>query len=93
LQVNPAKIKADGQAAVRVAVTISGQRTDDEIMQMYIQDVLTERVTRPVKGLKGFRRIKLQPGESPTVEFSLSADELSFLNEKMERVVELGCSS
>jgi beta-glucosidase len=47
-------------------------------------------VTRPVKELKGFRRIKLQPGESRKVEFSLSANELAFLNEKMEWMVEPG---
>jgi beta-glucosidase len=57
---------------------------------MYIHDVLTERVTRPVKELKGFRRIMLAAGESRIVEFSISANELDFLNEKMERVVEPG---
>jgi beta-glucosidase len=90
LQVSPAKIKPDGTAKVRVEVSNTGKRSGDEVVQMYIHDVLTERVTRPVKELKGFRRITLEPGESRTVEFSISANEMAFLNEKMERVVEPG---
>ncbi len=90
LQVCPAVIKPDGMATVQVEVSNTGIRTGDEVVQLYIHDVLTERVTRPVKELKGFRRITLQPGESRTVEFSLSANELAFLNERMERVVEPG---
>lgn len=90
LQVCPAVIKPDGMATVQVEVSNTGIRTGDEVVQLYIHDVLTERVTRPVKELKGFRQITLQPGESRTVEFSLSANELAFLNERMERVVEPG---
>ena len=90
LQVNPAQIKPDGQATVSVEVTNTGKRSGDEVVQLYIHDVLTERVTRPVKELKGFRRITLQPGETQTVEFEVGFDQLSFLNEKMERVVEPG---
>ena len=90
LQVTPAKISPDGQATVCVEVRNTGTRLGDEVVQLYVHDVLTERVTRPVKELKAFRRITLQPGESRTVEFSISANELAFLNEKMERVVEPG---
>ena len=90
LQVTPAKIKKDGQAIVSVEVTNSGRRSGDEVVQLYIRDVVTERVTRPVKELKGFRRITLQPGEQRMVEFPLTADELFFLNENMMRVVEPG---
>jgi beta-glucosidase len=90
LQVIPAEIKPDGQATVSVEVRNTGTRSGDEVVQMYIHDVLTERVTRPVKELKGFRRIPLMPGESRTVEFIITAHELDFLNEKMECVVEAG---
>jgi beta-glucosidase len=90
LQVTPEKIKPDGRAIVRVEVSNTGARTGDEVVQLYIHDVVTERVTRPVKELKGFQRIPLQPGERRRVEFSITANELSFLNEKMERVVEPG---
>ena len=90
LQVTPAKIKPDGQATVSVDVTNTGTRPGDEVVQLYIHDVVTERVTRPVKELKGFRRITLQPGETRTIEFIIAPDKLSFLNENMERVVEPG---
>jgi beta-glucosidase len=90
LKVTPSKITADVQAAVRVDVTNSGTRTGDEVVQMYIHDVVTERVTRPVMELKGFKRITLSPGEQRTVEFTLTADELSFLNEDMQLIVEPG---
>jgi beta-glucosidase len=77
-------------AMVQVQVRNTGARAGDEVVQLYVHDVLTERVTRPVKELKGFRRITLQPGESRMVEFSISVNELAFLDEKMERVVEPG---
>ena len=90
LRVTPAKIKPKGHVTVSVEVTNTGQRTGDEVVQLYIHDVVTERVTRPVKELKGFRRITLQPGETQAVEFTLGFEQLSFLNEKMERGVEPG---
>ncbi|MGA2490347.1 MAG: glycoside hydrolase family 3 N-terminal domain-containing protein [Anaerolineales bacterium] len=90
LQVSPAKIKLGGQATVCVEVTNTGIRTGDEVVQLYIHDVVTERVTRAVKELKGFQRITLQPGERRVVEFNVGFEQLSFLNEKMERVVEPG---
>jgi beta-glucosidase len=90
LQVTPAAIKPDGQAAVRVEVTNIGVYPGDEVVQLYIRDILTGRVTRPVKELKGFRRITLQPGESQVVEFMITSEALSYLDEKMVRVVEPG---
>ena len=90
LRVTPAKIKPDGQATLSVEVTNTGARTGDEVVQLYIHDVVSEMVTRPVKELKGFRRITFQPGEKRTVEFEIGFDQLSFLNETMQRVVEPG---
>ncbi len=89
LRVDPARIKPDGKATVSVEVTNSGGRTGDEVVQLYIRDCVSS-VTRPVKELKGFKRIHLQPGEAQTIEFTLGIKELSFLNENMERVVEPG---
>jgi beta-glucosidase len=71
LHVTPAKIKPKGHATVSVEVTNTGQRTGDEVVQLYIHDLVSEMVTRPVKELKGFRRITIQPGETQTVEFTL----------------------
>ena len=58
-------------------------------MQLYIRQEISS-VTRPVKELRGFRRIALNPGETKTVELTLGFDELSFLNRDMHRVVEPG---
>ena len=90
LQVSPAQIPADGQAVVRVEVTNTGGRAGDEVVQLYIHDLVTERVTRPVQELKAFRRIRLEAGEKQVVEFTLGREELAYVNEKMERVVEPG---
>jgi beta-glucosidase len=90
LNITPKKITVDGRAVVRVEVTNSGARAGDEVVQMYIHDMVTGRVTRPVKELKGFQRITLRSGERRMVEFSLSADELSFMNESMQCIVEPG---
>jgi beta-glucosidase len=90
LKVTPDTINPDEQTMVRVEVSNTGTRTGDEVVQLYIHDVLTKRVTRPVKELKGFQRITLQPGENRTLEFSINANVLAFLNERMEWVVEPG---
>jgi beta-glucosidase len=89
LVVKPEKIAPDGKTTVSVTVTNSGQRASDEVVQLYIHDVVSS-VTRPVQELKGFRRIHLAPGESKQVAFSLGFGELSFYDVKMKRVVEPG---
>ena len=58
-------------------------------MQLYVRDVASS-VTRPVKELKGFRRVTLQPGATTTVEFTLGKDAFAFWNEDMKYVVEPG---
>ncbi len=90
LRLTPPKIKPTGTVTVSVEVTNTGQRPGDEVVQLYVHDLLSETVTRPVKELKGFRRLTLQPGETQTVSFTLTPNELSFLNEDMQRVVEPG---
>ncbi|MBN2387968.1 MAG: glycoside hydrolase family 3 C-terminal domain-containing protein [Anaerolineales bacterium] len=90
LQVLPAKITAREQFAVRVDVTNTGQRPGDEVVQLYVRDVASGIVTRPVKELKGFRRVTLQPGETRMVEFILRPEHFAFLNEHMQLVVEPG---
>jgi beta-glucosidase len=89
LKVSPPQIGIDGRAVVSVNVTNTGQITGDEVVQMYIRDRISS-VTRPVKELKGFERITLKPGETKTVTFDITPKELSFLDARMERVVEPG---
>jgi beta-glucosidase len=89
LKVTPDKTGRAGQATVTVDVTNTGKLAGDEIVQMYIRDDVGS-VTRPVKELKGFARISLSPGETKNVQFAITPDKLSFLNEDMQRVVEPG---
>jgi beta-glucosidase len=78
-----------GQATASIDVTNDGRMAGDEVVEMYIRDEVSS-VTRPVKELKGFQRIHLEPGETKTVQFVITPDKLSFLNEEMRRVVEPG---
>ena len=89
LKVAPAQIGPAGQATVSVTVTNTGRRAGDEVVELYVRDLVSS-VTRPVMELKDFRRASLAPGESKTVTFTLTPDKLSFLNLNMERVVEPG---
>ena len=89
LKISPAKIGPTDKATVSVTVTNSGKRAGDEIVQLYIRDLVSS-VTRPIMELKDFRRISLAPGESKTVEFVITPDKLSFLDLNMKSVVEPG---
>jgi beta-glucosidase len=90
LQLSSDKITADETATLSVEVTNTGERAGDEVVQFYVHDLLSTRVTRPVKLLKGFKRITLQPGECQTVSFPVGRQELQFLDEFMTLTVEPG---
>jgi beta-glucosidase len=89
LSVSPDSIGTSGSVEVSVQVTNTGKVSGDEVVQLYIRDEVSS-VTRPVKELKGFRRITLDTGETQTVEFTLGQDAFSFLNRDMQPVVEPG---
>ena len=89
LKVNPATIGPGANAKVSVTVTNTGKRAGDEIVQLYIRDLVSS-VTRPIMELKDFKRISLASGEAKTVEFVITPDKLSFLDLNMKRVVEPG---
>jgi hypothetical protein len=82
-------IGTEGQTQVSVDVTNTGTVRGDEVVQLHIRDEVSS-VTRPVKELRGFQRVTLNPGETRTVQFALGMAELSFLNRDMRRVVEPG---
>jgi beta-glucosidase len=88
-RVTPATIGPSGTATVIVDVTNTGARAGDEVVQLYIHDLVSS-VTRPVKELAGFERVTLRPGEKKTVTFALGADALSLIDRTMKRVVEPG---
>ena len=89
LRATPDSIGPQGRTTISVDVANASAIRGDEVVQLYIRDEVSS-VTRPIKELRGFRRITLNPGETKTVEFSLGPDELSFLNRDMHRVVEPG---
>jgi beta-glucosidase len=84
-----ASIEPGGSTRVLADVTNSGTRPGDEVVQLYIRDVVSS-VTRPVKELKGFERVSLQPGETRTVAFDVTPDHLAFYDIGMQWRVEPG---
>ncbi len=66
-----------------------GDRKGDEVVQLYVRDVIAS-VARPVKELKGFKRVILEPKEEKTIKLTLTLEQLSFLNHEMKRIVEPG---
>jgi beta-glucosidase len=89
LRVTPRRIRPDGRVTVRVDVRNAGPRAGKEVVQLYLNDVVSS-VTTPLKLLKGFAKIHLKPGERKTVAFTLGPDDLALWNQEMEYVVEPG---
>jgi beta-glucosidase len=89
VRIEKTRIDADEPTRVLADVTNTGQRTGDEVVQLYIRDVVSS-VTRPVKELKGFRRVTLEPGRTTTVAFDLTPDRLAFHDIDMQFRVEPG---
>ena len=89
LEVKPATIGIAGKAHVTADVTNTGTRMGDEVVQLYVRDVVSS-VTRPVKELRGFERVTLQPGQRKTVTFTVGPESLSLIDSHMRRVVEPG---
>ena len=89
LQLSDVRISPNGQLKVSVDVQNTGKRAGDEVVQLYIRDVAAS-MARPVKELKGFKRVSLKPGETQHVEFTLGPEHLGFYNREMKYVVEPG---
>ena len=89
LDISPKVITPDQEATVRLKVTNTGKRAGDEVVQLYIRDVLSS-VTTYEKNLAGFERVHLQPGETKEVSFTLDRKHLELLNADMKWVVEPG---
>jgi beta-glucosidase len=89
VRVEPAEIGPGDTATVRVDVTNIGARAGDEVPQLYVHQRVAS-VTRPVKELRGFKRVHLKPGEKTTVEMTLGPDALALLDASMKPIVEPG---
>jgi beta-glucosidase len=89
LAIEPSTMAPGETATIRCTVTNSGTRAGDEVVQLYIRDVLAS-VARPVIELMRFERVHLAPGEKRDLAFSLGPDDLRMLDRDMKWVVEPG---
>ena len=89
LRLSAPSIRPNGRITVSVEVENIGGRPGDEVVQLYIRDVVAS-VTRPLKELKGFERITLTPGQKRRLEFTLASAHLGFYNRDLRFVVEPG---
>lgn len=89
LAVDRETVPPGGSVAVRVDVVNVGGRAGTEVVQLYVRDPVAS-VTRPVRELKRFRRVPLEPGERRTVEFDLHTDDLAFPGRDLRPVTETG---
>jgi beta-glucosidase len=89
LQLSAAELTPDELLSISCKVTNTGSFTGTEIVQLYIRDHVGA-VTRPVRELKDFRRIVLQPGQSQTVSFSIAGRSLYFYNHQDVEILEPG---
>jgi beta-glucosidase len=92
VRLDKGRIRRDGSTVVRADLTNTGARTGSEVVQMYIRDRVSS-VTRPIKELKGFRKLSLKPGETAVVELPITPESLAFYDVNMEYVVEPGAFS
>jgi beta-glucosidase len=89
LRIEPQQVEAAGRVHVSVDVENTGERPGDEVVQLYVH-LDGRSVTRPVKELKGFKRITLEAGEKHTVTFTLAVSQLGFYDRAMTLAVEPG---
>ena len=89
IEVSQAEIGMDESLTVQAVVRNAGEVEANEVVQLYVRD-LVANVTRPVKELKGFQRLRLKPGERRLVSFELSPDDLAFHGRDMKLITEPG---
>jgi beta-glucosidase len=89
IRVDSYEVELGTSVTVSAELTNRGDVAADEVAQLYVRDLVAS-VTRPVKELKAFKRVRLGPGETVTLEFVLHTDDLSFFGRDMKRTVEPG---
>ncbi len=85
----PEKISRKGEINISVEIENTGQYQGEEVVQLYLHDMVS-KIIRPVKELKRFKKISLRPGEKKKVEFILTEEDLSYLDENLKPVLEPG---
>ena len=89
IRAEPAALTPDGSLRITAEVRNAGERAGEEVVQLYVRDLVAS-VTRPVRELKGFRRVALEPGERRRVSFTLTAADLTFHGRDLRPVAEPG---
>ncbi len=89
LRIAPREIGVAGDVTISVEVKNTGRRAGKEVVQLYIDDVISS-LTTPVQQLAGFSKIDLEPGEARTVTFTVTSEQLAFLDLQLQPVVEPG---
>jgi len=89
LKLSTGQMNSKGSIKVSVDVTNSGEYDGKEVVQLYIRD-LVGSVTRPVKELKGFQKVEIKKGETQTVSFKITVEDLKFYNYNLDNVAEPG---
>jgi beta-glucosidase len=89
LKLSSKRLRPGDNLSVEVTVKNTGERTGTNVVQLYINDLYTS-VTTPIKELKAFQRIELQPGEQQTVLLEVPYQRLALVNQELEMVVEPG---
>ena len=89
VKLNKNEMNSNGEIKASVTVTNSGKADGAEVVQLYIRDLVAS-ISRPLKELKGFEKIKLKAGESQVVTFKITPELLKFYNSNLEHVAEPG---
>jgi len=89
ITLNKTTINADGKLNATVTITNTGKLAGQETAELYIRDMIGS-VTRPLKELKGFQKVFLQPGESKMISFTIGTDDLKFYDINMKYTYETG---
>jgi beta-glucosidase len=89
LRVSDTEVPTEGEFTVSVRVRNTGARAGDEVVQLYLHDIVAQ-VARPVKQLSGFARVHLEPGEARDVRFTVHADRTAYTGPDLLRIVEPG---
>jgi beta-glucosidase len=89
LKLSDGKIAASDTLEVTVDVQNTGERGGEEVVQLYIRDLFAS-LTRPVKELRDFKKVKIEPDQSKTITFTLTKEDFAFYNKDLEKVVEPG---
>lgn len=89
LRASQKEFRASDTVRIRVEITNESNRDGEEVVQLYVRDDVAS-VTRPVKELKGFQKVRLKAGETKTIEFALSSKDLMFLGKDLRPTLEPG---